>query len=450
MATTQLEREFYTRDDVLLKELETYYSYVLDNANLNYSNPITANMCYFNNTGKVIVDGPKVGRTFVFITKPNMNFSSYENIQKARMFNYLTSSKMGTTLARMLMYPKIAGDINYGGYPEFSFSNLGLIKAPCGNGVVGGFPSERQSDGSVITHMSNESRIEDLGKSFKLSPTLFNTLLSNTCIETSNGKDITLETKETEGDYSGNRLQYAGGIDETTGPGEITLTFQDLYGSPVMNQIILWLYYMHYCSKGICNPYKSYIINRIIDYTCSIYVFMLDTDQRTIVRWTAYRGCFPRSVPFGQIMHAKEINMQQLENVQIPFAYNMACPMDPIVLNEFNMIAEPALLRRQNNTIAVNDEFPETAVDFFKGKNHWISLDEALAFKYYYQPDPKDRPEKAMKAYYNLQRQTNIVDDGEDKNQILLDRERNRFYGLNYDDSFLHPYIVDGNKLMFL
>ena len=123
MATTQLEREFYTRDDVLLKELETYYSYVLDNANLNYSNPITANMCYFNNTGKVIVDGPKVGRTFVFITKPNMNFSSYENIQKARMFNYLTSSKMGTTLARMLMYPKIAGDINYGGYPEVVFNN---------------------------------------------------------------------------------------------------------------------------------------------------------------------------------------------------------------------------------------------------------------------------------------------------------------------------------------
>ena len=149
-------------------------------------------------------------------------------------------------------------------------------------------------------------------------------------------------------------------------------------------------------------------------------------------------------------MHAKEINMQQLENVQIPFAYNMACPMDPIVLNEFNMIAEPALLKRSNNIIAVNGEFPEKAVDFFRGKNHWISLDQALAFKYYYPPAESDRPERVLKPYYSIQRETNVVDDGKDKNQVLLDRERNRFYGLNYDDSFLHPYIVDGNKLMFL
>ncbi|MCR5607605.1 MAG: hypothetical protein K6G26_00900 [Lachnospiraceae bacterium] len=55
-----------------------------------------------------------------------------------------------------------------------------------------------------------------------------------------------------------------------------------------------------------------------------------------------------------------------------------------------------------------------------------------------------------MNPRYNIQRETNVVDDGKNKNQVILDRERNRFYGLNYDDSFLHPYIVDGNKLMFL
>ena len=160
-------------------------------------------------------------------------------------------------------------------------------------------------------------------------------------------------------------MVYGAGIDDTMGPGEITLSFDDLYGSPVMNMMILWVYYIHYVTKGICVPRFNYIINRIIDYTCSIYIFMLDTDQRTIIRWIKYTGCFPKSIPFGQILHTKEPNLQALSQIQIPFQYNFASPMDPAVLAEFNMLAEPALLERK-----CRSDKTLTGKDFFKGKNH--------------------------------------------------------------------------------
>ena len=72
--------------------LETYYANVLDSASLNMADPIGANIGFFNNTGKVMIDGPKLGRTLVFMTRPNLNLRSIDNVNRCKIFKYLTSS----------------------------------------------------------------------------------------------------------------------------------------------------------------------------------------------------------------------------------------------------------------------------------------------------------------------------------------------------------------------
>ena len=470
-------------DDIkkdLLDELETYYSYVLDSSHLNMADPIAANIGYFNNSGKVWIDGPKLGRTLIYVTRPNMNFQSSDNILKCRAFNYILSSKLGITLARQLMFSPLAGKVNYGGYSELDMTKTGGLVAPTT------FEST-DSNGNKSSAIGFDNYVGGMEvvqskMGYDLDNTNFITLLTNTCTETSNAKDLILDVDETEGDYSGNRLVYGAGLDESTGPGEITLTFDDLYGSPVMNLMILWVYYIHYVSKGICTPHYEYLINRIIDYTCSIYVFMLDTDQQTILRWVKYGGCFPKSIPFGQILHTKEPNLQALSQIQIPFQYNFACPMDPLVLAEFNMIAEPAFLSRKNSDGKTVEQYDQSHLQdgkaYFARKNH--VMDETTAWQFTNDFPPTNAPQKLLEAKGRFQsginRAANLKDATpgnlyntrpNDKGIVGSDKEDptgdigvsgfygpkmfNRYYGqMSYDRNFSHPYIVAGNKLMFL
>lgn len=473
--------------------LETYYANVLDSASLNMADPIGANIGFFNNTGKVMIDGPKLGRTLVFMTRPNLNLRSIDNVNRCKIFKYLTSSKLGFTLARQLMYSEAAAHLCYGGLiNDLEFKhNLKNIHGTCDDTIVGGMScidsGDTASNGSIIG--SNP----DL--SFPVDISNFIPLITNCCKETSNAKDLILETEETEGDYAGNKLVYGSGMDESLGPGEITLSFDDLYGSPVMNLMIIWVYYIHYVTKGIITPELEYIKNRIIDYTCSIYVFMLDTDQRTIIRWIKYTGCFPKTIPFGQILHSSDIKVEQLSQIQIPFQYNFASPMDPTVLAEFNMISEPALYYRsptraalkdytkteQRSSFNISTSNPNAPIHFFNGKNHMISMDEANRFMYYNPPiyfpkrllnvsDIANKVDELDYAGYNKYVGTDAVntryiDDvafyGEhgrvptNNNPELGEFGQlsmtNRYFGqMNQARNYGQPYIVDGNKLMFL
>lgn len=444
----------------MLDELESYYARVLDSSMLNLKSPETANIGFFNNSGKIFTDGPKLGRTLVYMTRPNLNFKSQKNIMSGRAFNNIMSSKLGLTLARELMFSSLAGKVNYGGIDEFNFINTGaLVNSP--------ISLNKTSDGKVDRAPITDTNDFIVGGSnvinstYKIGESNFIPLITNTCTETSNAKDIVLEVEETEGDYSGNRLVYGSGIDDTMGPGEITLSFDDLYGSPVMNMMILWIYYIHYVTKGICVPRFNYVINRIIDYTCSIYIFMLDTDQRTIVRWIKYTGCFPKSIPFGQILHTKEPNLQALSQIQIPFQYNFASPMDPAVLVEFNMLAEPALCNRLYNGKTLTLLSGANGYSALKGKNHILSYREGLEFMRCYPPSDNQIPDRLLYSYEDAA--DNVTEDVSnmfrggiqdvdpiDKN--LFDAGLiNRYNGMmDFRRNWGHPYICEGNQLLFL
>lgn len=430
------------------------------------------------------------------MTRPNLNLRSPGNIDRCRILSYATSNKIGTTVARLLMYPSIVNHISFGGLysnndkkVNATWKSSGALVGTAWDGCVGrlGVRPEGERDkydismGFLGNTGNSENAIVNAGYSYHIDETPFIPLVSNLCTETGSGKDIVLETEQTDPNFSGNHLVYGSGINESKGPGEITLSFEDVYGSPIFYMVLLWVYYIHYVAKGICNPEQAYIVHRIIDYTCSIYVFMLDTDQKTIIRFTKYTGCFPKTIPFSNIMHTKEIDLQTLSKISIPFQYNFCSAMDPLILREFNMIAECALTNRpgsggyniEYNITEKNADEITSSSQFFYGKNHILTEKEALYFRNTWLP--KTIPDKVLKPKINIPRATDIEPyqsySGMDANKMFGDTsdiDAGKDIHLGGHQAFEHyqigdyrgylgdvinyrtPYIVDGNKLMYL
>ena len=404
----------YVIDNELIDSIHNLYANVLDRSALNVADPISANIGYFNITGKrFATDPPVVGKTYVFMTRPNLNFKFPNNILRSHVFQYYSGTKLGRTLMTNLMYNEAANRLRVPdrGSQKWIYPK---IEIPFSNRNIGGV---NVTDEMILSGQK----------------TNFIPIITNTCTESSNSKDINLSTFETDGDFSGNKLVYAAGIDETLSIGEFNLTFDDMYYSPIMHLFTLWVMYIHYATKGIVTPYWDYVVNRIIDYTSSIYIFMLDIDGQTIIRYARYGGCFPRTIPFGAVQHSQEPNTQALRNMQITFSYNFYEPMNPMSLIEFNMLSEASLIERNSkfaNLIDVNthslrmDQLNEAQVNLRHPETSEYEPDKILNYKNDY-------------SAHKLQ-------PGDDLN--LLNR-KNDMIRNNWDGI---PFIVNSNKLMFI
>jgi hypothetical protein len=415
----------YKIDERLIDEIQDKYARVMDNAGVNVADPLAANIGFFNNSGKVYADPMKLGRTMIFFTRPNLNFRSMRNFEKSRIFSYYRSNPLGSTIMRTLMFPEIADEMYYGIYGDDN-NKIPMI-GTCYDLIIGG---DKLIEGEHC---------------LPLAKTNFIPLLSNACISTGNGKDIILDTFETDGNFSGDKLKYAGGIDEYLTVGELNCEFEDMYHSPLLIIFYLWIMYMHYVGKAICDPEWAYIVHRIIDYSCSIYIFMLGTDNQTIIRWVRYGGCFPISIPFGAIQHNKEPNVEELRRMTVPFAYNFMCPMDPVVLTEFNIVSGPSLYYRLKTVYKLDDKDINKIIG-----EHNLTMGgvETLLMKY-----PPIYDNTGINDQLPLKRLDTLgmKNTGDENNEgppspLLINRQNgyivNNFYGV--------PYITEGNKLMFV
>jgi len=304
-------------DEKYYEELYTLYANVLNAKGYNIDDTFEASMNYFNKTQMKIADPVTNGKTYIFITRPDLNFwqvnAGIRNVEYVDLFRYMSRLNIGLATMPWLMFPN-GMPLEFTNEPGAKVayrSNVGSQKIWCG---------ENSGNYSV--------------RSNGFTP--FIPILSNCCTSCTGAKDLSLETKTTEGDYHGNKLQYSKGADESFEPGEISLEFDDIYGSPVLHMINMWVNYIHYLLKGICVTWGQYVKYRIIDYTCSVYIFMTEKDGKTISRWAKWTGCFPKSVPLSNIQHNITVQPDALRSISVPFAYNRYEPMKPNTLVDFN------------------------------------------------------------------------------------------------------------------
>lgn len=175
-------------------------------------------------------------------------------------------------------------------------------------------------------------------------------LLMNTCTNVTGAKDLNLQVYEYEEDEFSTKQNVATGMDDIWAPGTLTVSHEDIAYGPVSLLYMLWVFYIHYTSRGYIMPTRNHITERILDYTCSIYIFVIGPDGRTIERFGKFTGCYPTSFPLAQqLEHNQDVDPTMLHKLQITFQYNTYEPMNPEILTDFNFVSETEWLYRIKN-----------------------------------------------------------------------------------------------------
>lgn len=479
------------------------YAKALEVGGFNVADHNFANAFYYNKSGLRLADPPQVGKSIIFITRPDLNWAR-PNIRAVPYFDYMFETTLGRQIFSTLTHPHRYINHTYASDDYPKQNNLieqyfEIIKAaenvfnPPQNDIQGvndydlinkemvsimeqyttlwkdNDPKQYDSDHPVIQTMKNNwgnDQIYDFrmnkepqeihsgwytweawrvpfrpisggkpsenNRDYIRYTSPFIPLFTNHCTELPGGRDILLSAKETEGDYYGGKLTTPTGIGEINSCGEITLTFEDNYWMQVFHTIYTWILYIDLVSRGEIMPRITNIWEKILDYTCSIYVFVLDKDQSFIRAWAKYTGCTPRSISMGGVKHSN--SNDDFKTVSVPFAYNHVEYFDPQIFTDFNYVA--------------GTEYERYIKKTFRGfslhnsrKGEWLSGHEytnsSAIFDYVQQGQEGDSgrfPERIVKLCEGLSEvSTQDVGDPEDQFRKLTNFEQHRLEmtGLN-------------------
>lgn len=269
-------------------------------------------------------------------------------------------------------------------------------------------------------------------------------LLSNCCTSLEGARDIGMEIHQYEEDKFSANLQVAKGFDSVWSSGEFSTSFEDMIYSPVGLLILVWVLYIHYVSRGFIATTKDHIVERVLDYTCSAYVFVLGSDGRHIERWCKFTGCFPKSFPLAsQILHSNTLDPEMLQKLQIIWAYNRFEFMDPQIFMDFNFLSESEwlcklkrpfwedLYKRAYNTIVGDNGFTKIG-DKNTGADEWKNY-----------------------VYQTYKRNPNIWETIAPNNVGMSGKVPPALIESDYDNQISnvwggYPYINDGNELIWV
>ena len=163
------------------------------------------------------------------------------------------------------------------------------------------------------------------------------------CLQTISGfPDFNIDAETTEGGFFGEDQTFAKGSDMNMRSYDFSLTFRDIQGGYIMALFIYWTRYIALVTRGMIMAYPEDIIARRLNYTCSIYRFILDPSRRFIVKWAKATGCWPASVPIGNAFNIgeRENYLHASSQFTIPFKVNNVEYMDPIIFRDFNSIVD--------------------------------------------------------------------------------------------------------------
>lgn len=170
----------------------------------------------------------------------------------------------------------------------------------------------------------------------------FLTPVMNGLIGISGYPDPIVETLTTDAGFHSEDQTFVSGYNQMNKTYDLTLDFRDPQLGPVMAIMYYWLLYMGYLSKGMMPAYLEDIVQRRLNYTVSIYRFVVDPTKRYIVHYSKATGCYPKSVPMGAMFNYSDSDkfVRAAGNFSIPFVANKIEYNKPEILGEFNYLVE--------------------------------------------------------------------------------------------------------------
>lgn len=147
--------------------------------------------------------------------------------------------------------------------------------------------------------------------------------------------DEVLDTLETGETFSGYKIQYAKHNIKSITAGSMSIKYKDSRNLHILKMHQVWIYYMNQVYRGLLMPTDENVYNKVIDYACSIYYFLLAEDMETIIFWSKYYGVFPLNVPKSALSYDSG-NKITFPEYSINYNYFYKEDLSPMALVEFN------------------------------------------------------------------------------------------------------------------
>lgn len=99
----------------------------------------------------------------------------------------------------------------------------------------------------------------------------------------------------------------------------------------------IWVNYIENITSGVFDANPEMITNGELDYTSSLYYFLLEPDGKTLKYWAKYTGCWPSAVQYSALRYSKKSN--EPVELDLPFNYTIKEDMNPRILEDFNRVS---------------------------------------------------------------------------------------------------------------
>ena len=165
--------------------------------------------------------------------------------------------------------------------------------------------------------------------------------LCNALTSFNGSPDIDLESTTTDGGYMSEAQSFAiGGSNLQRGNYNLTLNFQEVAHNPVMAILYYWIEYIRCVTRGSLMAYADDIDAQRLNYTVSIYRFLLDPSHRYITKYAKYTGCYPTGLPIGSAFNFSpgDVEVNASKQLSITFTCNKVEYMDYAILMDFNTL----------------------------------------------------------------------------------------------------------------
>lgn len=170
----------------------------------------------------------------------------------------------------------------------------------------------------------------------------FNIPLGNMLVGMSGWPDYNVEYETTEAGYFSEDMTMVRGSDRGRRTYDIQCTFRDIQGGYLMAYFYYWLHAMALQMEGSIVAYPDDREANRLNYTVSIYRFVMDPSMRTIVKWAKATGCYPASIPIGDVFNfgPGDSFIHTSQQFTVPFVVNNVTYMDPRHLQAFNTLVQ--------------------------------------------------------------------------------------------------------------
>ena len=173
----------------------------------------------------------------------------------------------------------------------------------------------------------------------------FLTPVCNGLTSLSGWPDITLQTLTTDSGFHMEDQTFVVGYDMLTRSYDINMTFKDIQGGPLAALFFFWVLNMGYVANGEMPIYENDEDELRMNYTVSIYRFIVDPTKQIITKFSRGVGCFPKNLSIGAMFNFNESEVINTDvgTFSIPFTVNGIEYNNYKTLVDFNLYIQRCL-----------------------------------------------------------------------------------------------------------